>query len=120
MILKVKHYNVAAVGNSHGWIYVDGIEKAQTYGPLILPHVDGQPIAAQVFSDLGEVVDSVARMWGPGEIREFDYELWPEEVQDRTVEVVHLTRAHGGPVLALLSDEAFLLSDDGKTIDRLR
>lgn len=58
--------------------------------------------------------------WGTA--REFADELWPEFQSEQAqvcVTCLHLTRDDGSMVLALVDDVTYLLSDDGKTVDKL-
>jgi len=99
-----------------GWLYLDGVRKAQTYGPLRVG--DGH----QLFSTRQELAERVDEAWGPPQVREFSDELWPELKGDDMSAVVmaRLDMDDGQMVLALLVADAFLLGDDGQTVDRLR
>lgn len=112
MIVKIK--------SDAGWTYLDDIEEFRTYGKITGTLTDADP-NADVFSSCETLAPAVARVWGPQ--REFDREIWPPlnpNEQARYVEAGVARRSDGSDVLVLWADEAFLLSDDGKTIDRLR
>lgn len=118
-----------------GWRWIDGIDDVQDFGPLLDPCQDSSAESAyfaqvRTFSDAR---DAVAHLWGPEEAREFDAEIWPfglpggdtPEPQCSTNLVpinLNTVKARRGKdeILIVLADEAFLLSDTGSTIDRLR
>lgn len=104
----------SAIGNP-GWVYVDRIAKVKTHG-YVLP--DGDERMSCTRDELRRWVEE---NWGTE--RDFADELWPEyqdAQEQRTVVCCRLQRDDGEAVLLLADDTTFLMSDDGKTIDRLR
>lgn len=115
MILKVQQDDYASVIGEPGWIYYDRITKVRTCGEYVRVGND-----RRISCTLDELRAWVENAWGVE--RQFADELWPEypdhEAQ-RSVTCVHLTRTDNTMVLALVAAPTFLMSDDGKTIDRL-
>lgn len=123
------------------WLYLDGIAKVQDYGQLMVPlddpaawpSVRGEVIgrddegpdeyALGVFRTHTDLTRAVDRMWGPASVRQFADELWPKfhrTSEASTVTCLRLERRDGSCILALLNDNAFLMSDEGHTVERLR
>lgn len=113
MIVKLKRES--------GWVFLDQVELFETYG-YIGERIENDAGLAGVptFADVAVLRPAVDRVWG--DRREFDRELWPELVPDREayVESGVARLSDGRNVLVLWADEAFLLSESGDTIDRLR
>lgn len=104
MILKLK--------TESGWTYIDRIEKFDTFGHL------GD---FEAFTSHEQLRDAIDHVWG--DQREFDREVWPVlEGGERGVHAQSgVARCEGGrDVLVIWADEAFLLSESGDTVDRLR
>lgn len=120
MILKLK--------TDAGWRYLDGVLDFQTYGYLEQPPPEtGADVrsvhAARTFTSHSEVVAAVDRTWG--NVRDFDAEVWPMSMHEPDFGGQHVesgvARLDGDRrVLVIWADEAFLLSEKGDTIDRLR
>lgn len=125
MILKAR-VHAPVHGADDGWVYLDGIRRIENYGllPPAEPSPPGQP--EEIFGRFRsheEIFTAVERMWGPLDVRQFAHELWPEMPTDReatTATVVHCGHDDERLSLAILVYDAFLMSDDGKTIERLR
>lgn len=122
--LRVPEY-VGSVVNSGGWKYVDGVERVTTHGPIIEDRDieeqhKGEP---RVFGSYAEVREYVAHAWGDANSRAYSFELWPEWPHDRdfarflTIAVLHLYS--GAVVLAVLTEDCYLLGPNGDNIDRL-
>lgn len=134
MLLKLR--------TAHGpetWRWIDGIEDVETFGVLWHPTPDadtGQVRSSEdpptqsmdlspSFESMSDVFDAVNRLWG--DKREFDHEVWPFALgaaarnSDECVTVVTVTAKRGPErYLLVLALDAFLMSDEGRTIDRLR
>lgn len=113
-----------------GWRYLDNVEEYRSFGNLVRDP-ETTSIDGSLFQTYRQIVEAVARCWGDADSREFDRELWPEWVDPiepeppgsgRLVQVgVASFRGSSRPnALVVIADEAFLLSDQGDTIDRLR
>ncbi len=118
MILKLK--------TDAGWVYIDGVEDFRTFGYFRTGDASSeQPDGLAMFDGVLALRPAVDRMWG--DHREFDREVWPTfgdehlAVPDgRYVQSGVARTDDDRNILVLWADEAFLLSDDGKTVDRLR
>lgn len=129
MILKVQVDDYASVIGEPGWLYYDHIAKARTCGDYVrvsmLHREPVNPVQAaederRISVNRDELRAWVEQAWGVE--RQFADELWPEfpdERAQRSVTCIHLTRDDGSMILALVAAPTFLMSDDGKTIDRL-
>lgn len=138
MILKVA---VTDTGPQPGWLWIDRIAEAQSYGQLCVAADDPLSWTSQVedrtvapdrdlamFSTHSELARVVDAMWGPASVRQFSKEIWPEffvgpayrPSTPTTITCVRLLRRDGSAVLLLTAAEAFLLDDSGDTIERLR
>lgn len=122
MIVKAATRDVAGATHAldhEAWTYLDRIVKVRTYGYV---RVDGDdPNSRRISCTRDELLRYVEGAWGVD--REFVDELWPEfsgPEEQRTVTCVRLERDDGEAILVLLDAETYLLSDDGKTVDRLR
>lgn len=123
MILKMR--------TSRGWLYRDGIDVVQHDWPVCEPEAKPGSSAVRYFRSQGELAEYVNSVWG--QEREFVDELWPEFTTDgmlafdgpngrydvASIRPTVLTLRRGGAVLALVYGEAYLLSDEGKTLERL-
>lgn len=118
--LRVPQY-VGSVVKSGGWKYVDGVERVTTMGPIL--NDDGEDFGPRVFRSYDEVKDYVAHAWGDHNEREYAFELWPEWPREggvsRFLTVAYLYLVGGGMVLAVLTEDCYLLGDNGQTVDRL-
>lgn len=119
MILKTRKRDESSVIGEPGWVYFDRIARVRTHGYVTA----GEPLpdgGRRISCTADELRAWVEGAWGVA--RQFDDELWPEwkgPEEQRTVACLHLMRDNGTMVLALVDGDTFLLSDDGKTIDRL-
>lgn len=123
MIVKALRQDYASVVGKPRWVYYDHIERAENLGYVTPADQPGNRISCNE-RELREWVD---RAWGTE--RRFSDELWPEFPDAEhsrnegppqlTVTCLHLTRDDGTMILALVADETYLLSDEGKTVDRL-
>lgn len=107
-----------------GWQWFDGVKRAETFGFVANVNADHVDTKAMYFANLVDLLDSVERMWGTGDTRSFDYEVWPTFAQGQEPTMVTsavLTFDDRTQVLALLAGgvDAFLLSEKGDTIERL-
>lgn len=118
MILKAMMRDTAsAIGapEHESWVFFDQVAKVRTYGTVRVDHDQ------RISCTRDELREWVETAWGVE--REFADELWPEFAgpeEQRTVFCARLERNDGGAILVLLDAVAYLLSDDGKTVDRLR
>lgn len=129
MIIKVKEPDRALIAVGEMWVYYDGIQRVRTFGwvtadngQLAAPGVDiAMRNGVRMSVTAGELRQWVDDHWGTE--REFADELWPDHDGDTdaqfTVRCVHALRDDGTMLLLLIEGEAYLLSDDGRTIDRL-
>lgn len=115
MMLKVRrHYG-------DEWAWFDNIDHVEGHGTI------GTDGSAGSFDELREAVE---HQWGTE--RSFDVEVWPTwggvNGTDQGDGAAHrlyqlrtytATRRDGTSLLAVVSGEAFLLSDTGATVDRL-
>lgn len=117
--------------HADGWRWIDGIVDAETFGPIVIVDhessmgpgaVPGEYLA--VVSTMAEAQEAVRRVWGPPETREFDREVWPgfsaDGGEQTNISTVVARFRDGSEWLLVLTDEAFLLSETGATVDRLR
>lgn len=123
MILKTRKRDVHSTIGQDRWVYIDRISQVVTHGYATAADtsIDGHD-GRRISVTMDELLGWVEGSWGKAEFRQFESELWPEydgPEEQRTVTCLHLTRDGGGMVLALVDDATFLLSDDGKTVDRL-
>lgn len=121
MILKMRVHQHAGVGADEGWVWLDGVQEAHSYGQLLVDGPDGAEIGT--FDNVRDLSAAVERMWGPIEHRTFDREYWPEFAENAmamSAHVVRLEHSDGRRTLCVLMHDAFLLGPDGKTVDRLR
>lgn len=108
---------------SAGWTWVDGVDQVQTYGYVRNPKAPDQSLELN-FGSMNDLTDGVAAMWGDSETRSFDSELWPTLTPEDgrpmpMVLSIVLTRANHEQILALVTRQAFLLSEQGHTVERL-
>lgn len=114
MIIKTRQ--AAPVnGADDGWCWIDGIESVRNHG--MLTDENGDLLCT---ADWNQIVDAVNRTWGSD--RAFTREVWPERLDQACyITVVVGRKPNDDGVLVLIANEdAFLLSDAGKTVDRLR
>ena len=118
MILKVRVHTPGTPAERDQWDYLDAISKVRAFP--VAEEGEGWRLFGSV-RDLREWVDY---HWGPAEARVFAEELWPEfhtdETEAVTVKPVVAWRTDHSMVFVLAASECYLLSDDGKTVDRLR
>lgn len=120
MIIKThQHYG-------DGWTWLDQLDKVDAHGRV----GDG------CFASFDELSEGIERMWGASP-RAFDLEVWPtwdgvngtdvpfdgEEPKPPMtmygVRAVVGRRRDGSTILVIIHTEAYLLSDNGDTIERL-
>lgn len=124
MILKMhQHYG-------DGWVWLDNIEKLEHHGLLGVGDQDGH------FDSFAELSAAVAHTWGDSNTRSFETEVWPtwggangtdhDAEGDKLdgarmfgVRTVVARRRDGTAILGVVHTEAFLLGDNGDTIERL-
>lgn len=122
MIIKIKEPDRALIATGEMWVYFDSIVRVQTFGWVTAPDAKNDGDGVRISVTGAELRAWVTDHWG--DEREFADELWPDlgpadsEAQ-ASVRCVHALRDDGRMVLLLIEDEAYLLSDEGRTIDRL-
>lgn len=120
MILKMRAQQYSSQGPCSGWRYVDDVTEAYNYGNLTKPDSADE---VEVFENAKQLLAAVERMWGPLDIHRFHRVYFPEFDPDYNggyaASIVRLDHSDDRVSLAVLMGEAFLLGNDGKTIDRL-
>jgi hypothetical protein len=118
MIVKLR-YAPAVAGADDGWVWLDSIERVTSHGYL-LDSKDPAHIASVESHE--QLADLVKQSWG--EDRAFNREVWPQELctrdNPRYVGMFVAQRRDDTLVLLIVADEAYLMSDTGATVDRLR
>lgn len=99
-----------------GWTYLQGVERVDTHET---PTQDDGSARAFTREGLIQFVDDC---WGPSGLRQFDYEVWPQDMHDEwcrfaAVAVAHLTG--GRMALLVMTEDCYLLGENGQTVDRL-
>lgn len=128
MILKLARDG----GTRYQWL--DKIDEVEDFGAIWDRAQDSEQFSGRIayVRTFGELIEAVNSVWG--DQREFDHEVWPAmpgEIPEATRECSdvpsaarHITtvkcRRGKEQILVILVDEAYLLSDNGDTIDRLR
>lgn len=120
--LRVPEY-VGSVVKSGGWKYVDGVERVHIYGPIMDDRDGPTKGDPRVFTSYDELTSYIANAWGDTDSRSYDFELWPEWARSEgyaryvTVAVLYLTDDR--IVLAVLTEDCYLLGSNGQNVDRL-
>lgn len=116
MILKLRIAGRPHAANgTGGWTYVDDVVRVDTHD---VPVTEDGPRA---FTREG-LVQFVNESWGPSDLREFDFELWPQDMHDdwcRFAAVAVAYLASGGTVLVVMTEDCYLLGANGQNVDRL-
>lgn len=128
MILKMRARQFSSRGPREGWRYVDKIAEAYNYGQFTTAGDTPDEPGVILFSTAQELLTEVEKMWGPLDIHDFWRVYFPEfddgpsgtPYAPCSATVVRLDHEDNRVSLAILMADAFLLGDDGKTIDRLR
>lgn len=128
MILKC--YDRARGGRINGgWTYVDGIDRIETVGPI-----RNDDLTIRAFKSHDELMEWGTEVWGSW-FRERHHDSWAFFItptfrdgdaglggssDEYQVTQVECWMNDGRVGLAFVTqDEAYLMSDDGKTLDRL-
>lgn len=121
MILKFR------VRDREGWTYIADVARVDTAGPIVDPETQ----LHRSFHSHDEIVEWAKGYWGAAGLDAFAFTHWPHfrqgshglggdsDVYSIVQVTVWLTDDRVGLVF-LTQDEAFLLSESGDSIDRLR
>lgn len=122
MLVKMARTHAPELYAGERWDYFDGITRVTTFGFALPSDSKLEGGGHRISVTTAELRQWVNEGWGSPDQREFADEVWPEfadEEQQLTVRCVRAERKDGTWLLLLLSDEAYLLSDEGRTVDRL-
>lgn len=107
------------------WFYIDQVAKVRNYGQLYMPPDDKGERALAMVRSQTEMNPAVKQLWGPvwEDGQGWADQIWPQFFDDerpRSVTSLALDRRDGTSVLVFCNLSAYLMSDQGDTIEKIR